>query len=327
MSEELRIVVTDQGAAGDSARAPLAPPVSRAPSAGAESPTGGQQVAPPASRVPSVRKTPPPFLVAPPVQADIQRAKEAKQAAARVAETRRRHVGATAQIYGGALIGEALASGQAGQAAGQLLRAGAKVLTSPVGITIAAFTAAVGVAVVAMRSFSKAVQAQVENLSGVSAEVALAQARTDLRREFGRIRRGERIGADLAHVEDLRSRLETKIAGIQTEILGVLLKLARRMEPAIEGVIFIAEKTAPAVAAGGEAAVKHLPLLAGAAPGLAAIIKLLGIIGENTEKEEDDVGPDPFFEQFMGHVPNTPPFWPRGQQLPRGRGLAGQPGV
>jgi hypothetical protein len=280
--------------------------------------------------------------VAPPIQADLARAAEAKaaakqaaaaataqeasrraaakQAAEQTAAAQAAHRARLATIATTASVARGAASGRVGSAAAASTGALAAAVTGPVGITIAAFAAAVGGAAVAVRSFGKLVEGQVSRLAGFSGEVAAAQAETDLRREVAQFRRAEQIGPQLAAAERFRGRLEQKSAELQTRLLAIVLELAQRAEPALEGLFVVLDKVVTLTEIIMKVVNEHLGKLAILAPGLAAIVKLLSEIGENTRPEEEPGFEDPFLDEFMGHVQNTPLFWPQGQPLPEGRG-------
>jgi hypothetical protein len=185
-----------------------------------------------------------------------------------------------------------------------------------VGIAAAGIAAALGVATLAVKSFAGAVQAQVAQLAGVSAEVAIAQAQTELRRFFATVRRAQRIGPELAAAERLRSQFEAAQINLNTEILGALLQVLQELKPlAVLGTTFT-EETAQFVAKNAPA-IKDLLItsLKATFPFLHLLIPLAKRIADNTEPDVDQEE-DPFVNEFLQMLPPNPWIWPEDQPLP-----------
>lgn len=103
-----------------------------------------------------------------------------------------------------------------------------------IGAVVAPFVAAIGAAAAAVAGFAAFVARQTQELVGFSDVVAAAAARTEVRRELALLRRGERIGPELARAEDLRSRVTTAITNSITELQVALLRAIEPYLPLIE---------------------------------------------------------------------------------------------
>lgn len=155
----------------------------------------------------------------------------------------------------------------------------------------------------------------------------MAEAETQLRREMASMRRAERIGPELASAERMRSRFEEKMADVQTELLKIALRIFEEFGPALNGALKVLEVVADWLSRIGDVIIRLMPLARRIAPALGVagplIIRFLEEIAANTREDDEEDEPgfmDWAVEQFMGHVPNTPMFWPQDQPLPRGRG-------
>ncbi len=105
----------------------------------------------------------------------------------------------------------------------------------PVGIGLAAVGAATGLAVVGVKKFADSMEAEARKLADKSPDLAMATAQTDINREMASMRRAERIGPKLSNFERVRSKAETALYEIGTEIKDILLKLVEPLLPLVEG--------------------------------------------------------------------------------------------
>ena len=185
------------------------------------------------------------------------------------------------------------------------LRVSAAGATGALGVAAAAATGvavALGAVVVAARAYGRLVEEQVSNLQGLSADVAVAAAETQLGRQLGAIRRAERIGPELARAERTRSRVEGALDDLQTELLRFLLERVNALEPAIDGVVNVIEA--------GTEAVKHplgqMALSFGVGGPLGLNLNALIELLRKREAERDPLAPTPWVEQFFRNVPGAP---------------------
>ena len=136
------------------------------------------------------------------------------------------------QTVGG--IGTAAAAGNITGAASGATAALIAVATNPVAIAAGALAGGIGVATVAVKAFARSVESETQRLSGFSGPLAGAQAQTDIRRELDDLRRAQRLGPELAAAERLRSRFESQMTQLGTEIRLQLLRLVDIFTPFIE---------------------------------------------------------------------------------------------
>lgn len=221
---------------------------------------------------------------------------------------RRGGVTPTAVSSSGSSVQGAIGGGAIGGSA----TVGALASVTGAGLAIAA---AFGAAIVAVKGFTSVVQSQVEMLAGFSGEVAVAQAETQLRRQMARFRRGQRIGSELASAENIRSRFETALFDVNTEILGIVLRIFRLMEPVLEPLL-----------AGLEVLIELPDRLASELKGMAKLLRLNGMgfvadilkgMADILGRDDDDkLGID--LDPFLGLFDNTgtQPFKVRAE--PRG---------
>lgn len=306
MPEELRIVVVDQGGAAPSGGGggPTAPGgFSRAPGGGQ---FPGGPVAPPVQ--------PPPFVRPPPVQPSPR--------TPGTGDPSRRAISAIGTA--GGVAGAAAA----GNVAGAASRASSGIVAAvggPVGVAVAAIAAGFGVAAIAAVKFAQMVESQTARLAGFSGPLAAAQARTELGRELGLLRRAQRIGPGLAAAERLRSKFEGTMTDLGTEILQILLRILEALQPVIEFVITAMRVLTEFLERHGESIGAALPALVGmVSPMAAAVLSILRLFQGEVDRREDEEFDDPFTQQFLDLLPRDangqPLFWPAGQPVP-------QPGV
>ncbi len=308
MTEELRIIVTEQGSPQGGQPAPA--PGARLPSArtpgqlpGAPARTPGQLPGAPAGggadfaallvRPPSVHgPTAPPLPGGVPSPAPPTSGQH--QASA---------ISAIQSVSG---IGAAAAAGNITGAASGATAALIGVVASPVAIAAAAIAAGLGVATVAITAFARSVESETQRLSGFSGPLAGAQARTEIRRELDDLRRAQRLGPELAAAERLRSRFESEVTQLGTEIKLQLLRIVDIFTPFIETTInvldgigeFLKENGSTISAVLKGLAVANLPLW------IPAVLTRLGIIADNTGDREDDED-DIFTQQFLNLLPRA----------------------
>ncbi len=281
--EELRIVVVDQGGAAGG-RGPAGGPGARAPGGG-QFPRG--PVAPPVQ--------PPPFVRPPPVQSP--RGPRATDSSGRVISA----IGVAGGVAGAAAIGNV--AGAASGAAGAVAAAG-----GAVGIAVAAVAAGFAVAAIAAKKFAQVIESQTNKLAGFSAPLSAAQAQTEISRELALMRRAQRIGPELAAAERLRSKFETAMTDLGTEILGVLLKLLEAAEPFIEVAIKVLTIFADFLERFGDTIIKAMIVLARMSPVVVvmeAVFRILEKIFDAIVPDDDPVV-DPFTTAFMNLLPRDP---------------------
>ena len=194
----------------------------------------------------------------------------------------------------------------------------------PVGIAVAAVAAGLGVAAIATTKFAQVVESQTERLAGFSGPLAAAQARTELGRELGLLRRAQRIGPELAAAERLRSRFEGTMTDLGTEILQILLRLLEELRPVIELVIDGVKSITDFLAEHGDAIGRAALLIIAQISPIAAAAILVARLAQDEADRREDEEEDPFTQQFLDLLPRNsdgqPLFWPAGQPVP-------QPGV
>ncbi|MGH8743514.1 MAG: hypothetical protein ACREUY_04470 [Burkholderiales bacterium] len=187
----------------------------------------------------------------------------------------------------------------------------------PAAVAIGVLTvAAVGGAIAIKRAFDVFAK-EADRLSGFSAQLSGATARSDIRAEFASLRRANRIGPDLARVEDSTSRIQTKITDLNTEMLRVLLKIYGAIEPLmpyLEGTIGIAAGSIAAAVANIEIVIATISndstYLASASvdfvDAIAAIRTAVDDIKNGMKKDdENDQYMDAFLANFAGGMTGT----------------------
>jgi len=232
------------------------------------------------------------------LRANLLGEEERIRVAARAAQTARGLSGVSA--VGG--IAGGVAAGRISAAGATATGVGAAAIGGPIGIAVAAVAASLGVGAIAVRTFARAVETQTARLAGFSGPLAGAQAETEIRREMALFRRAQRIGPELAGAERLRSRFETAMTDLGTEILGILLKILDALEPAIEtiteGVALIStflEEHGLKIATAMEILIKsQLPLWVVILEAIQSLIERF--FGEQEEKDEPE---DEFAKAFM----------------------------
>lgn len=126
-----------------------------------------------------------------------------------------------------------------GSATGPLAAFGAAL--GPVTIAVAALATVAVAAGAAIKGMEHLFRGQTEKLSNISPEVANASAETEIRQFMSTMRRGEKIGPQVAQWERVGSQVDTKMADAGTAILNLLSKWQLPMK-ALEGVGNIAER-------------------------------------------------------------------------------------
>lgn len=106
-------------------------------------------------------------------------------------------------------------------------------LTNPITLTIAGFTAAIGLSVAAIKLFTGAMSEVAENLMDLSPEIAQARAGRDVALELARLDRAQRVGPGLARLENANTRLQEAMYEVQTKILEAILEY----EPLITSIL------------------------------------------------------------------------------------------
>jgi hypothetical protein len=101
----------------------------------------------------------------------------------------------------------------------------------PAALAVAAFTAAATAGAYAAGKVVDYLKSQADNLSKYSPELAGATAQSDIRDMLAEMRRAQRVGPELANVENLRSRFETGMTNLTTEMLKILSGILRFIEP------------------------------------------------------------------------------------------------
>lgn len=331
MTEELRIIVTEQGSPQGGQPAPV--PGARLPSARAGgqvpgAPTGGATaidaalVKPPSVRGPTAPPSPsgvpgstatgaavfgalllkPPSVrgpTAPPLPSQVPPSAPATSA------QRRASAISAIQSVGG--IGGAAAAGNIAGAASGATAALIAVVTNPIAIAAAALAGGLGVATVAITAFARSVESETQRLSGFSGPLAGAQARTEIRRELDDLRRAQRIGPELAAAERLRSKFESEMTQLGTEIKLQLLRIVDIFTPFIETAIRVLDGVGTFLENNGDAisaivkglVLTNLPLW------FQLVLRALGVISDNTENAAEDAETDIFTQQFLNLLPNA----------------------
>lgn len=207
------------------------------------------------------------------------------------------------------------AGGIAGAAAvgnitGAVARASAGIVAAvggPIGIAVAGIAAGFGVAAIAARKFAQVVESQTNKLAGFSGPLSAAQAQTSVARELALMRRAQRIGPELAGAERLRSKFETAMTDLGTEILGVLLKLLDTVKPFIEVATKVMTIFADFLEKYGDVIVKAMIVLARMSPIviiMEAVFRILEKILDAIVPDDDPIV-DPFTAAFMNLLPRN----------------------
>lgn len=331
MAEELRIIVTEQGSPQGGQPAPA--PGARLPSARAGgqvpgAPTGGRAVTdavllkPPSVRGPTAPSSPiqvprataagasvfgallvrPPSVkgpTAPPLPSEVPPPAPPT--------SDQRQASAISGIQTAGRLGAAAAAGNITGVASGATAALIAVATNPVAIAAAALAGGLGVATVAVTAFARSVESETQRLSGFSGPLAGAQARTEIRRELDDLRRAQRIGPELAAAERLRSKFESEVTQLGTEIRLQLLRIVDIFTPFIETAIRVLDGVGTFLENNGDAisslikglVLTNLPLW------FQLVLKALGVISGNTENAAENAEDDIFTQQFLNLLPNA----------------------
>jgi len=298
MAEELRIIVTEQGSPQGGQPAPA--PGARLPSALAGSQvsgapaTGGSVFQALLVRPPSVKGP-----AAPPLPSQVP------PPAPPTAAQRQATALSAIQTVGG--IGTAAAAGNLAGAASGATAALVGLAASPIAIAAAAIAGGLGVATVAVKAFARSVESETQRLSGFSGPLAGAQAQTEIRRELDDLRRAQRLGPELAAAERLRSRFESEITQLGTEIRLQLLRLVDIFSPFIDTAINVLDRVGDFLENNGGAisslikglVVSNLPVW------LQLVLTTLGAISDNTGDTAENAETDIFTQQFLNLLPDA----------------------
>lgn len=197
---------------------------------------------------------------------------------------------------------------QAGAGTGAAAAGGAAAALGPLApVAIAAAVALAGVAAgaVAVKVAFDALRAEGDRIQGYSAELSAAYAMSDIRSELADMRRAQRIGPNAARVENMRSKVDDKIAEIGDEIYAGIAEILLELKPFLPTVLGLLEITKDGVQMTVEelkVVIELLKLLSGPAVAgnavLTLMLKHLASISKNTEKETDDIN-DPFAAQLL----------------------------
>ena len=208
MAETLNIKIIDQNPSGQNTTAPVG---STAAPAATNPFRSNQGVKPPPIAGEAIAPKPPALTPAEKQEKIMAEARGYVQAVA---------ARGLASIPGGAAI-----AGRIGSIAA---------VFGPVGIAAIGLAAGLGTAAIAARTFASDVTKQIQALRAVSGPLAASGAERDVEFQLARLRRADAIGADLARIERLRTRRETALFDIGTEIREVLLNLSRVFDPLAE---------------------------------------------------------------------------------------------
>jgi hypothetical protein len=100
-------------------------------------------------------------------------------------------------------------------------------------VAITAVAVGLAAAAKAAKTFASTVESQTNELAGFSGPLSSAQAQTQIRREFSRLRRAQAIGPELARAERVRAQLEERIFDINTQILAAILGIIDKTDDAL----------------------------------------------------------------------------------------------
>lgn len=136
--------------------------------------------------------------------------------------------GTSAATVGAAAGETAAATGATAAAATGLMAVGVAV-----GAAGAAVVAGFGLAAMASKALSNALEAQASTMAAYSASVADATAATELSQEAANMRRADALGPELSEFERERAAIESTMADAMTSIYRVLLVFWNILEPLI----------------------------------------------------------------------------------------------
>ncbi len=116
---------------------------------------------------------------------------------------------------------------------------------------VLAFAAVIGLAIAAVVKGINILHTEGERLQDYSGNLAKEFAMSDVRAMRADMRRAQRLGPDIAVVENIRSRILEKISDIVTEIYALLAKFIVYLQPALEelvGLLGVVAESVPAMA-------------------------------------------------------------------------------
>lgn len=182
-------------------------------------------------------------------------------------------------------------------------------IAGPVGIALGAVAVAATAAVAGVRLFGAAVQKQTQQLEGYSAAVSMAVSHSDLRRELATMRRAQRIGPEVAKLENIRGRFDAQMMDIGTEIREVFVKWVVKYEKDIEALLAAIVALGPVIKAATSVAIPLLQsqtgVLGALASNAAKIRELMARwFGWQQNQANEDLGADVFLDEFFNALPD-----------------------
>lgn len=136
-----------------------------------------------------------------------------------------------AAVAGGETAGAGAAVG-AEAGAGAAAGAGATAAATAAGPLIAVALAA-GLAALSVKKFMEAVDSVAKDLADLSPDIAIGQAQSDMRMELMRLDRAQRIGPEVAGLNNAQNRLQESMYELQTKFYEVVSKFAPFIETGV----------------------------------------------------------------------------------------------
>jgi PAS domain-containing protein len=138
-------------------------------------------------------------------------------------------VAAGAQAAGSAAAGASAEAGAGAAAGAGATAAGASVAGPLILVALAA-----GAAALSVKKFMEAVESVAQNLADLSPDIAAGQAQHEMRLELMRLDRANRIGPDVAGLQQAQNRLSESMYELQTKIYELILKAAPAIEVGVD---------------------------------------------------------------------------------------------
>lgn len=229
---------------------------------------------------------------------------------------------AAATTAAGTAGGAATAAG--GAAAGSTATTAAAATIGTVAAPVVAVTAALAAGALTVKTFSDAVHKAASELEDLSPAIAIVRAQAQIRQEFARLDRAERIGAGAAQMEAARDRLQESMYAVQTSILEIMVKLGPHIEQILD-MLNVGVRGVDAVIAQLEGVIATVNNIWGdtsddAAAGrrMAQTMVDLGLaIQEALDLNAPPINQrDPFFDELLGGGIQNPQQPPRRQAPP-----------
>jgi hypothetical protein len=215
---------------------------------------------------------------------------------------------------------------QAGAGATEAGMARLAAAAGPAAIAVGALTIAVVGGAVAIKKTFDLMNSEANRLAGLSGALSASTSLNSVRAEFADIRRAQRIGPQLANVNDASGQIQAKIADINTELLRVVVNFADAFRPLVPLLTNTLDLIAAGIPVTTDTMIAIIQFLQGKLePALeldakerANLARLASSINRLITNEVEDrkaMAEDPFAAAFLGNFGQRPEK-PQAQRAP-----------